>query len=791
MSSSQPSNKHFYCEHRSGGVAWLRFDNPSGAVNILSEAALLELNDLLTELSSGGTSGLVIYSGKSGQFIAGADIEEIEQLTHHPEDPQGKAREGAQRMQAVFQRLSELSFPTVCAIDGTCLGGGLELALACDYRIATDHPSTKLGLPEVQLGLLPGAGGTQRLPRLIGLISAIDLITASKKVAARKAYKLGLVDAVVAPNQLLEIATECARSNGKSLKKGQRKRKKSLINLVMSLALQRNPFGRKLIMNKAQKAIDKQTKGFYPAPGMALKAIMEGYALPLNLGLAREAKYFAQLSMTSQSRSCIHLYHATQHIKKSPYIVSEAPSKRSQGAESEYQNNNRGRKSIRKKLHSAGSTAAPLSSGASGERSITKDPQKVTLIGGGFMGAGIATICAARGVSSIISDPSQEAIGKALSYADRYFRSRLKRRRMKPFEASQKLASISPGLTAQGFQNSDIVIEAVPENLELKKKILSNLEKDAPSDWIFASNTSALPISDIASTAKNPGRVIGMHFFSPAEKMPLLEVVKTEKSDHDALAVAVKLGQKLGKQVIVVQDGPGFYTTRALAFYLAEAITLLEEGANAELIDTTMSRAGFPVGPLVLLDEVGIDVGYHVLKTIHKAFPDRISPSVHVPKFIEEGRLGRKSGKGIYLYHQSKKSSSGDGLKKEGVDPQIYKLLQVKEGSGSNPPPTAEEIKQRLLLIFVNESLRCFDDGILDHPYDGDVGAVFGLGFPPFLGGPFHYVDQKGARTILSDLDSLQRSYGKRFEPAASLKSKAKDDQLYFPRPAAQVTSPS
>ena len=764
------SLKHFQLEMQPGGVAWLCFVNKNSSLNILEEEALLELNDVLAQLSkSPGVKGLVFYSGKEDQFIAGADISEIEKLTQDPENPERRAKEGSMKMQSVLQKLSELKVPTVCAIHGACLGGGLELALSCDYRVASHGSVTKLGLPEVKLGLLPGAGGTQRLPRLIGMITALDLITTGKEVAAKKALKLGLVDAICAPQRLLSVATEFTDSKTRRKKR----RKKSWLQKLIPLALERNPLGRKFVYKKAKKAIEKQTKGFYPAPHLALKAVVEGYSLPLNLGLKKEARYFAKLSVTQESKACIHLYHATQHIKKTPF-ASPSPQSSSESESTEEQVTE-----LAKDPSEDNSEKNSKSSHPKAESPQVQVPQKVAIIGGGFMGAGIATICAARGVNSLISDPSSEAIGKALRYVKKYFDKRVKRRRLKPFEASQRLASIYPTLRPVGLKKADVVIEAVPEDLKLKQSILKDLEEQSADDWVFASNTSALPIAEIAAAAKRPERVVGMHFFSPVEKMPLLEVIKAPKSDHGALYKAVKLGQKLGKQVIVVRDGPGFYTTRALAFYLAEAIQLLEQGAQVELIDTTMTQFGFPVGPLALLDEVGIDVGIHVLDTMTQAFPGRIQKSSHVAKLVEQNRLGRKTSKGIYKYTKSKKSSSSDGLKKAGVDPEIYKIFAVSENSAS---PSADEIRERLSLIFVAESLRCLDEEILDHPYDGDVGAVFGLGFPPFLGGPFHYVDRVGARAILSSLSSLQRSHGVRFEPPDSLKKNAKDDLMFFPR---------
>ncbi|MCY4444245.1 MAG: 3-hydroxyacyl-CoA dehydrogenase NAD-binding domain-containing protein [Proteobacteria bacterium] len=750
------SYKHFSLDAKENKIAYLGFVNANQSLNVLEEEALLELNDILSHLGSQKAfKGLVFYSLKDDQFIAGADIADIQKLVGDGDNAHRRVKEGASRMQAVFQKLSELSFPTVCAIDGSCLGGGLELALACDYRVLSSAENTKLGFPEVQLGLLPGAGGTQRCPRLVGIMTALDLMTTGKRIPAKKALSMGLADAVVGRKQLLSIAESFLFPK----KRISKKHSTPILKRVMLLLLEGNPLGRKIIYKKAKQKIEKQTKGFYPAPIYVLKAVMEGYRLPLNLGLKKEAEYFARLALTHESKALIHLFYATTHIKKTPYASL-------------------------KQDHSDLKEDSDQDHEIAHDLKDNHETHAVTLIGGGFMGAGIATLCASRRITSILSDPSSKALGKAMRYAYEYFRKRTKRRRMKPYEASQSLSRISPSLDSTGFEKTDVVIEAVYEDVELKRRILQDLEKRAPKDWVFASNTSAIPIADIAKVSQRKERIVGMHFFSPAEKMPLCEVIRTAESSHEAIHRVVRLGQKLGKQVIVVKDGPGFYTTRALAFYLAEAISLLEEGAKVEQVDALMTGFGFPVGPFTLLDEVGIDVGSHVLDTMIEAFPGRLKKSVHIQKLLDEKRLGRKTAKGIYLYekkgkNKNKEASSTDGLKlkKAGVDPRIYEIFG---GPKSLKTPSSTQIRERLSLIFVNESARCLDSGVLDHPYDGDVGAVFGLGFPPFLGGPFHFIDTSGAKRVLDNLKQLQKNYGIRFDPAESIEKHAQDNTKYY-----------
>lgn len=385
------------------------------------------------------------------------------------------------------------------------------------------------------------------------------------------------------------------------------------------------------------------------------------------------------------------------------------------------------------------------------------------------MGAGITTVSADKGLKVLLSDPNKESVARAMKSSYTFFKKKLERRRLKPFEVQQKMNFISPGLSTAGFTQADIVIEAVFEDLGLKQKILAGLEASASEDFIFASNTSAIPIAEIAATAKRPERVIGMHFFSPVEKMPLLEVVVTDQTADWVTARTVELGQTMGKQVIVVKDGPGFYTTRALSFFLNEASSMLMEGAPIEFIDKAVCEFGFPVGPITLIDEVGIDVGMHVLNTIEKAFPDRMSTPKGMIPVADSGRLGRKNNKGFYLYEDGKKGKP---------DPEIYKILDLQPNRSTIP---ADEIVDRCLLVFVNESVRCLEEGILNHPHDGDVGAVFGLGFPPFWGGPFRYVDHLGPKTIVERLRQLEDKYGARFKPADLLVKHADSNTLFFP----------
>ncbi|MCX6117498.1 MAG: 3-hydroxyacyl-CoA dehydrogenase NAD-binding domain-containing protein [Proteobacteria bacterium] len=704
----------FFKLESAGDVSVVTFERQDKDMNILSEAVLKELDTIVDKIiADSAIKGMVFISGKSDQFIVGADITDIQKLT-----TMDLAKNGAKAMQAVFQKIHRSGKTSVAAIHGPTLGGGLELSLACSWRVATNDEKTKMGLPEIQLGFIPGAGGTQRLPRLIGLQSALDMILTAKRVDGTKALKMGLVDACVPVHMLKDEAINFAKKSPSS--------REALPKNAATWALEGNIVGRKVMASQARSMVDKKTKGFYPASYKALDAVFQGFEMSLEKGLDLEATLFGELVQTNESKSLIHLFHATTAIKKHPY------------------------------------------KDAGKERFGEEQVQRVGIVGGGFMGGGIATVCADKGVKAFVSDPSKESLGRLLKSSKDFFYKKVKRKRLKPFQSDSKMAQINPQLTPAGFESLDIVVEAVFEDLNLKQKILAGLEAKSHKDWVFASNTSALPIKDIAAKSASPEKVLGMHFFSPVEKMPLLEIVVTEKTAPWATARAIDLGNQMGKTIIVVKDSPGFYTTRVLAFYLAESAIILGSGTSIEYIDKVLMDFGWPVGPITLIDEVGIDVGMHVMDTMAKAWPERFSTP---PQFIpikESGRLGRKNSKGFYKYEEGKKA---------GVDEGIYQLLKLSPSTAISK----QEIIDRCVLGYINESARCLEENILPSAFDGDVGSVFGLGFPPFRGGPFKYVDTIGAKKVVDTLKDLESKHGKRFKPCDLLISMADSGKKFFP----------
>jgi 3-hydroxyacyl-CoA dehydrogenase/enoyl-CoA hydratase/3-hydroxybutyryl-CoA epimerase len=604
----------------------------------------------------------------------------------------------------VLGRVEGCRVPVVAAIHGSCLGIGTELALACRYRVASDDPKTAIGLPEVMLGILPGAGGTQRLPRLVGLRTALDLILTGRTLKAQRAQRAGLVDELCAAPVLVEVARRAALALADARLRPERKG----IPLVERLL-------RPIIFWRARQSVLAKTGGHYPAPLAALEVVEQGTATTLAEGLVLEARAFGRLSVTDESRALVSIFFATQDIKKDTGVPEGTP---------------------------------------------VREVGKLGVLGAGLMGSGIACVAAEAGVSVRIKDASLEALGRGLQQARAVYDERRKRRSLNSREVGQRMDRISPSLDLRGLSRAELVIEAVFEDLELKRRVLAEVESVIPASAVFASNTSSIPIREIAHGCRRPSRVLGMHFFSPVPRMPLLEVVVTPETEPAAIATATGFGRRVGKHVIVVRDGPGFYTSRALAAYMNEATRVLEEGVAVDALDRAMTDFGFPVGPCTLLDEVGIDVAARVAGVMQRAFGERMAPPASMASLLADGRKGRKAARGFYSY---------DGGKKR-VDASVYAVLPY---GSSRRPLDVHRTQQRLVFAFLNEVVRCLEEGILRSPRDGDVGAVFGLGFPPFLGGPFRHLDRLGARFALETMEKL------RFEPAPLLVEMAREGRTF------------
>lgn len=722
----------FQLARRDDGIAVVTIDLPGESQNTLKAEFIGEANALLDHLEQDASvQGVVLISGKPGSFIAGADIHMLKACKTAAE-----ATELSKAGQRFFDRLENFKIPIVAAMDGACLGGGLELALACHGRVCTDHPKTVLGLPEVMLGVLPGSGGTQRLPRLIGIPAAMGLMLTGKHLNAQKARRMGLVDEVVPTPILLQTAIALAHQLQQH--RGAARKTGSLFSIkgLTKLALEDNPLGRRVLFQKAREQALSKTQGHYPAPLRIIDCVEVGASQGFKKGLEAEAVGFGELAVTPQAQQLMNLYFATTAMKKD--------------------------------------------TGVADARVQPRPVHKVGVLGAGFMGAGISYVTTDKAQIPVrLKDQDTAGLNRGLAYIDRLIHKRLQRRSLTAFEASQARRRITPTLDFSGFQNVDLVIEAVFEDLKLKQQMVADVEAHCPPTTIFATNTSSIPIAKIAEAAQRPENVIGMHYFSPVEKMPLLEIIATPQTALEAIATVVDFGRKQGKTVIVVRDGAGFYVNRILAPYINEAGYLLSEGVAIDAIDQALAQFGFPVGPFTLLDEVGIDVGSKVGPILYEAFGERMKPAGVVDQLLADGRYGRKSKKGFYLYEGVKKGEKP-------VDRSVYPVLGVPGDKAMD----AGEIVERCVLAMLNEAARCRDEGVIRSPRDGDIGAVFGIGFPPFLGGPFRYADSLGIAELAGKLEQYRQRLGERFAPAEILMRMAKEQRTFYAAPDL-LTSPT
>ena len=719
MSTTQqprPTNPTF--EVDDDGIGWITFDDPVRKLNVLDEPVMRRLADALESAGSraedGSMRALIVRSGKSRGFVAGADVTAIAAV----EDP--AEGEHASRMgQEIFSKITALPVPTVAAVHGLCLGGGTELALACDHRLASDSASTAFGLPEVMLGILPAWGGTTRLPRLVGLQASLDVLLSGGRTRASKARRIGLVDDIF-PAELFD---EKARAFALDRANGKPPPTRSRGKLVARL-LDGTPPGRALVLRTARKQVMKRTGGHYPAPLKILQVVKKGGQGSLATSLDLEARAAGELIVSSVSKNLIHVFNLNEGAKKG---------------------------------------LGPLEAEA-------VDVTRLGVLGAGVMGGGIAQLAAYKGIVVRMKDIRHEAISGGLRHAKDLFRKAVKRRRMRRREADQYMELISGGLDYQGLSGSDLIVEAVVERMDVKRIVLRETEEAVRPDCIISSNTSSLSIDEMSEGLKRPENLAGMHFFNPVHRMPLVEVIRGSRSSDRAVATVYALALRLGKVPVVTTDGPGFLVNRVLGPYMNEAGHLLADGASIEDVDRAATEFGMPMGPLRLIDEVGIDVSTHAGASLYEALGDRLEPSAPLAALADTGRLGKKGGLGFYRYEKDKEV---------GVDETIYAVLKSAVPS-QRRALDQNEIRGRLVLAMINEAARALDEGVVAKAADVDLAMIMGTGFPPFRGGLMRFADTIHLKTLRNRLLELEAIHGQRFTPSPLVDSLATEDRGFY-----------
>jgi 3-hydroxyacyl-CoA dehydrogenase/enoyl-CoA hydratase/3-hydroxybutyryl-CoA epimerase len=700
----ETTTAHAFRIEREDDLAVIWFDLPGEKVNKFSSNVMLEFADVVSEMErSRDIRRIVLASAKSGIFIAGADVSEFTKATSAEQ-----AKEYVRLGQQTFHRFSKLSQVTVAAINGACLGGGCEISISCDWRVMSSDPRSRIGLPEVSLGIFPAWGGVTKLPRLVGLPAALDIILNARQLEGLRAKRVGLVDEVVDPGILLDVAkklTERGKRHGETKTK---------------FYIDRNPAMRKFIFNKARKTVLSKTQGHYPAPLKAIDVMEYGMTAGVDRGLEREANEVAPLIMGDVAQNLVRLFFLMEESKKDRI------------------------------------SAKPLPVG------------NVGVLGAGVMGGGIAQLVGDKTDAAVrMRDINWNALAGGLRAAAKVWKKKVERKRMTRGEMQRKLARITTTTDWTGFQRTDMVIEAVVENLDIKRSVLAEYETLAGHKAIFATNTSTIPITDIAAKSARPENVVGMHFFNPVDKMPLVEVIRGKKTSDAAAITVASFARKLGKTVVFCNDGPGFVVNRLLAPYMNEAGAILEAGYTIESIDEAMVEFGMPMGPLALLDEVGIDVAARVSGILSGAFGDRMTRSKIVDLLYADHRHGKKNGKGVYLYENGRR---------KGPDPAVYGLI----GIATPRPASAPAIVEQMILSMINEASRILDEKIVASAAELDLAMIMGTGFPPFRGGLLRYADTVGSAQIVERLNDLAAKHGMRFTSADPLRRLAERNGTFY-----------
>ena len=707
------------------GVGRLTFRDPARRQNILTqevmEALAAEVGEAEEAARGGALRTLIVESAQPGSFIAGADVNAIAAI-----EDRRAATEASRAGQTLFGRIAALPVPTIAAIRGICLGGGTELALACDYRLADDDDRTRIGLPEVLLGILPGWGGTTRLPGLVGLSAALDLMLSGRPARVSRARRIGLVDCVLPRQQFEERCLALARGlaggdggrlagagrgraggAGTPLEGGKPRRGPRGRRTLATRFLDGTPPGRALVLRAATRQVMKRTGGHYPAPLRILEVVRRGLGRSMAARLELEARAVGELAVSPVCKNLLFVFQLREAARKGPWA--------------------------------AGGRAAAV--------------ERLAVIGAGPMGGGIAQVAAYRDIPVRMKDIRHEAVAGGLAFARSLFDGAVRRRSLRPREAARRMALITGGIDYAGVGRADVVVEAVVETMAVKEAVLREVESAVGEGAVIASNTSSLSIDGMAAVLNRPERFAGMHFFNPVHRMPLVEVVRGAKTGDDAVETLAALAVRLGKVPVITADAPGFLVNRVLGPCLNEAGHLLDEGWDAQAVDRAWRRFGMPMGPYRLIDEIGIDVMSHAGGTMAEAFGDRMAPAAALVTLAGSGRVGRKGGRGFYLYEKGREKA---------FHASVYSDMKL---SRRRVKPGPGQVRDRLVMVMINEAARVLEEGVVASAADVDLGMVMGTGFAPFRGGLLKYADDRGLAEVGGAMAALAETCGSRYEP--------------------------
>jgi len=703
-------------------IAILSWNMTSSPMNVLNDESVPAFAAALEKAYSDADVRGIIITSEKPEFVAGADLKMI--LRNQHENPVEILKISVELNQ-LFRKIETNGKPVVAAINGTALGGGLEICLACHYRVALDSPKTKLGLPEVKVGLLPGGGGTQRLPRMIGMQAALPLMLEGKELTPKEALGLGIVDAVAGTREeMLEKAESWIIANPKPVKPWDEVNKKTgkiqaKDNYKVPNGAVLSPVGMQTFTVGTAMMMDK-SKGNYPSTQHIMSCVYEGLLVNIDRGIVIESRHFVQVATSKVAGNLIR----TMFLG-----LNEA------------------------------------NKGASRPKDIPKtDVKKLGILGAGMMGAGIAYVSAVAGIEVVLKDVSFEAAEKGKDYSRALLKKAIERGKMDSLRAEGILNLIKPTANTADLQGCELIIEAVFENRDLKATVTKEAEPMLAEGGVFGSNTSTLPISGLAKASANPKNFVGIHFFSPVDKMMLVELIVGKETSDYALAVAVDFTRKIRKTPIVVNDSRGFYTSRCFGTYTSEGMELLKDGVNPVLIENAGKLAGMPVGPLAVTDEVALDLVYKIsAQAVKDGVLADTDTSYQIGKqFMEMGRLGKKANAGFYEYPEGAQKQLWSGL---------ADLFPV-----ASQQPSLEEVKTRLLYRQALETVRCYEEGVIRTKLDADLGSILAWGFPPYTGGTLSFVDFVGIKTFVSTLDRLADTYGERFRPTPKLRARAEKE---------------